>query len=362
MAKPSWQPDENALIPRCLKCMYPLVGLGYRGDCPECGRYFDLSLPNSFTCKPPFLFWTYWMPGLLMAVGGGVAVLFVLGVSGSIGVGATLALPFAIGVVLGYGIRGKITAILFLSAMAMTGVIAALVAMHPAAFFCGVILAIICVVPVLIGTFVGIALRMWLKTSSKFKQRWYLPMLFLLAFPIAVDRVERVTRGEQAEEIVATSLVMDAAPMEVWNAMAFYEEMKHPSPWLLRLGVARPVGANGRAREVGDVKVCLYVRGQLRKRVTAAEPGRRLDFEVTRQDHVENHAITLRGGNFTFEPVDAARTRVVLTTRYVPLLTPRFAWRGFEHACVHSLHGHVLEGMRLNVRRQRDVVMAEGAP
>jgi hypothetical protein len=33
--------------------------------CPECGRAFDLSIPTSFTYKPPFVLLRYWMPALL---------------------------------------------------------------------------------------------------------------------------------------------------------------------------------------------------------------------------------------------------------------------------------------------------------
>jgi hypothetical protein len=37
---------------------------------------------------------------------------------------------------------------------------------------------------------------------------------------------------------------------------------------------------------------------------------------------------------------------VTLETTYVPLLTPRPAWVPFERLAIHTLHGHVLEGMR----------------
>jgi hypothetical protein len=40
---------------------------------------------------------------------------------------------------------------------------------------------------------------------------------------------------------------------------------------------------------------------------------------------------------------------VVLTTRYIRHLRPAWLWEPMERKIVHTLHGHVLEGMRRNL-------------
>ena len=52
-------------------------------------------------------------------------------------------------------------------------------------------------------------------------------------------------------------------------------------------------------------------------------------------------------GSFDLEPIDGGkRTRVMLTTRYMPLLNPRFTYQWAEALAIHTLHGHVLAGMK----------------
>jgi hypothetical protein len=112
----------------------------------------------------------------------------------------------------------------------------------------------------------------------------------------------------------------------------------------------RPLYATGRAREIGDVKVCVYSRGRLAKRITRAERGKVLSFEVIEQDQFENHSIRLMGGSFNFEPMGPHQTRVTLQTEYEPLLGPRFWWRPAERWATHTLHEHVLLGMALKAQ------------
>src|SRR5262249_54517293 len=96
----------------------------------------------------------------------------------------------------------------------------------------------------------------------------------------------------------------------------------------------------------GDVQRCVYERGHLVKIITRCEPGRELAFDVLEQHLHFEHDVRLRDGSFRLEPLANGGTRVVLTTRYVRLLSPAWLWEPAERKIVHTLHGHVLEGMR----------------
>ena len=54
-------------------------------------------------------------------------------------------------------------------------------------------------------------------------------------------------------------------------------------------------------------------------------------------------------GSFIMEPLDAAHTRVILTTRYERLTRPSWLWRWPEEVILHTMHEHVLNGMQLRL-------------
>jgi hypothetical protein len=126
----------------------------------------------------------------------------------------------------------------------------------------------------------------------------------------------------------------------------FYEEVHHPPPWLLRLGLPKPLYTRGSVEHVGDCKTCIYTKGHLTKRVSERIVDHRLAFDVIEQDRIENHSIRLTTGSFDFKPIGPSATRVELTTSYEPKLGPRWIWRPAEQLATHALHRHVLEGMR----------------
>lgn len=127
----------------------------------------------------------------------------------------------------------------------------------------------------------------------------------------------------------------------------FYEEVHHPRPFLMRFILPRPLYTFGKAEHVGDMKVCVYSKGRLVKRITQSQTQETLAFDVIEQTHIENRSVVLKSGSFQFTPIDAGQTSVTLSTTYQPLLGPRWAWRWAERIGVHTLHGYVLEGMRL---------------
>jgi len=208
-------------------------------------------------------------------------------------------------------------------------------------------------IPVMVGALLGWGLRARLKMSN-FSQRGHLPIVLTLLVPFAACAVEG--RHDHLSIVtVDTSAIIDAQAGDVWSSIQFYEQVKHRPPLLLRLLLPRPLFTSGSCEKVGDVKVCVYSKGKLVKRVTAIVPGRRLAFDVIRQEKIEVNSVRLIDGSFELEPIDGGRrTRVTLTTRYQPLLAPRFAWDTVEAWGVHTLHGHVLEGMRLDAEGRKE--------
>lgn len=337
-----------------------LIGLLSPGRCPECGRGFDLKDPATFAIGIPFLRWAYWAPGLLLSIGGSTLLIacMVVGMH-AWGAALWLGVPFAAGSVLGYTVRSRWYVIPLLGLIALSGLIFGFASMNLAGVYCGLVLGALLAGPLVIGAVAGAILRSVLKHST-FSQRQYLPILFMFLVPIGWAALEG-RPAPMAPESISTSTAMAGAPDEVWDSIVFYEDVKHPPPWILRLGLARPLRAIGSAIHPGDVKVCFYNKGRIVKRVVEAVRGQRLTFQVIDQQIGYERDVRLISGGFVLTPRDGG-TAVTLTTTYEPFLTPRWCWRPFEAYAAHTLHLYVLEGMSMNRESRRIRATSEPAP
>lgn len=160
-----------------------------------------------------------------------------------------------------------------------------------------------------------------------------------------VSRFGRLFPRNEAVEAVATRVHFDASPEAVWQGMLFYEEVpRRPMP-LLRMFLPAPIRTQGDKTRVGASIACAYEGGYLEKRITEAERGRCVRFDVLVQNLGVEDCISMNGGSYEMQ-VAAGGTEVVLTTRYRGHLRPRWLWRPFEHFLAHRLHRHILDGMR----------------
>lgn len=233
-----------------------------------------------------------------------------------------------------------------LLALAILGLTAGLFTMSLAGVFCAIIVPAVFVVPVAIGSLCGGLLRTKLKKSN-FSQRQYLPILLMFFGSLLWHTIDHLLASPNKDESVSTAIVIEANAATSYRSLIFYEDVTHDPPLIVAIALPRPLRTTGKASNVGDLKVCVYSTGELTKIVTEAIPGKRLAFNVAKQQIKLEHDIQLKGGSFEFEPIDATHTKVTLTTNYHPLLGPRFAWNWAERYALHSLHSYVLEGIRL---------------
>lgn len=347
--------SRKPLLPaRCKGCGYTFDGLPSPGKCPECGWPFDLDDETTFTRQPPFVRWRFWMPGFVLAVGGGILVSLLLSVVlDSWGFALWLSVPWAVGAALGYRFRASPAAAAVLGGLAGLGLILGMISFSLAGIFCGIILAGIFMVPIGVGLLSGATLRHHLKMSS-FDQRSYLPMILLLLMPVPLAIIEGPARPVVIESI-STSATINAMPAEVWEHLMFYEEVRHRPPLILRIGLARPLSTTGISRSPGDEKVCIYNRGRITKRIIDVVPGERLAFVIIEQQIGYERDVELKGGSFELRELEGGQTELVLTTNYRPLLSPRFAWRWGERYAMRTLHRHVLEGIAIEAAEMKQI-------
>lgn len=329
---------------RCKNCFYIIDGLT-EPRCPECGREFDPNDRRTYTTKPMFIWWRYWLPAFALAVGVGIVLYAVLITWFGYGWAAAIVLPFSMGALIGYSCRVRIAGIVILCIVSVAVLAGGLMTLSFTGALCSLVLAGVALGPAVLGGLTGVALRRQLKRRATFDQGAYLPILFFLLLPAFWGVAEG--RHQYPVETVQTSVIIPAPIGRAWEGVTFYEEVQHKPPLLLRLLLPRPLYTRGSTAHVGDLKSCVYSKGRLVKRITRRDEPRLLAFDVVRQRDIETHSVRLTGGSFTFEEVTPDQTRVTLATEYEPLLGPRFAWRWAERWGVHTLHEHVLHGMTM---------------
>ncbi|HYF14971.1 MAG TPA: hypothetical protein VD971_07870 [Phycisphaerales bacterium] len=336
---------------RCAACGYFLAGLASPGACPECGRAFDLSEPTTFIRHDVFRRGRYWLPGLIAAA---LVMAFGLwiGVFGfrSWGWSIWLATPMAGAVLAGYGTSvrswlGWLLLIVFVGVAFLLMVIS----MNLGGVFCGLMLAGVVVVPITGAIGLGVALRKALRRSS-FSQRWYLPVLLVSAALLICYALDGPP-PRRPVETVTTQREVGVPAARAFAALQFYEEVHANPPWILRVGLARPLHVRRHPPAEGDVRTCVYNKGHITKRVDEVVAGRRLAFTVTDQQIGYERDVRLAGGSFEFEPVGPERCVVRLRTSYEGRLGPRFAWRWGEALAIRTLHNHVIDGIEIDARR-----------
>lgn len=326
---------------RCIDCAYDLRGLS-RHACPECGRWFEPDDPTSYDTRPPFLRWTYWAPGFVIAL-----LVGLLGFGFLFGLGATgwvvwLGVPACIGAAMGIYCKVRYVVVLLLAPVLCGTLIVSMLAANMSGLFCGIMLYAMMLIPVGAGVLLGMLVRLVLKERSVF-YRAYLPVIVLVLGPVLLHAMGFGRSEPDVELSVSTTRVVAGSPGRVWETLMFFEDVESPPPLLMRIALPEPLRTSGSMARVGDRRVCVYTQGNLTKEITEVIPGRRLAFMVVEQGF--EPSVRLTRGSFELDELGDGRTRLTLTTRYVPIHTPRFAWRWAEVLGARTLHTHVLNGM-----------------
>jgi hypothetical protein len=341
------QPADSKPPMYCKRCAVDLPPVSQPSYCPACSLQFDPARSETFATHRGSSRWKFWLPGFLLSVTIGTLTYAGCLQSGEMGWSLFVAVPVSFGAILGYACRVQTWAFAFLGILAIACVVSVLVTMNLAGIFCGFTLGVVFLFPTFFGLAFGVILRMLLISFSwdhAWYFRWY--VWLIAAAPLGLQQIESSLPRREEIAVVQTGLTIDATPEEAWNAIMFYEEVEHSPPWLLHLALPKPIRSIGNKDKEGEVVRCFYDAGTIKKRISKVEKHRRLAFEVVEADIRSENYTTLKDGSFEIEPVGDTQSRITLTTRYQRKLRPTFFWEPIERKVIHTLHGHVLEGMR----------------
>jgi hypothetical protein len=163
--------------------------------------------------------------------------------------------------------------------------------------------------------------------------------------------LRRFAGREGYEEVVKTRMVIAARPEACWKAVAFYEEMGVPAPWLLRMVLPLPLRVEGKKSGPGARVDCVYTSGYLTKRILELTPPSRIRFDVVESYLGLEDCVAAIEGSYVIKPV-AGGAEIILSTRYGSALGPRWVFRPLEGFVLHVLHRHILRGVAKSAARK----------
>lgn len=339
---------------RCLSCGYALEGLT-EDQCPECGQSFDARDPSTYDSRPPFLFWRFWTPGILIVFLIGFLGFAGLQLIGSSGFAIWIGVPVAMGAGTSIYTRSILVVKILFGLFVITGLLALMYTMDLAGMYCTLILFVIILIPFGLGMILGRGIRGLLKDQSRFF-RAYLPAILLCCMPYVWHYAGGSGKQYTTELSVTTSRVIIGDPDEVWDALMYFEDVDSTPPLLMRIALPRPLYSTGSMDSIGDRRVCVYTKGRLAKEIVEIEDEKLLGFRVVEQEF--EPSVILTGGRFVLEELEDGETKITLTTDYIPVHSPRLAWRWAEVLGARTLHTHVINGIESQVTEQlEDITM-----
>ena len=339
---------ENAF---CLRCQEELDVYIPEGACHTCGLKYDIAYSETYRSRREFLRWKFWLPAFIMAVLFGSFTYADIIQNAELGWSLFLGVPIGVGAILGYGCRLRALPIVVLGVFAVAGIVIVIATKELAGLFCAYTLGIILLIPTGFGIVIGILIK-YLLHRSAWDQRSFLPWILIVSFPYLMLTVELNVPRRTEFATIRTKLTVDATAKEAWDAIMFYEEVEHRPPMLLNLALPKPIRSVGSKNREGEIVRCIYDRGILVKRISRVVPEEQLVFDVMYQKLHFEKDVELKDGSFNLSERIDGKTDIVLATRYERKLSPAWIWQPIETKVVHTLHEHVLEGMRRHIKQR----------
>ncbi len=165
----------------------------------------------------------------------------------------------------------------------------------------------------------------------------------------------------ETEEIraVKTSIEINSTPEQVWKNVIRFPELKAPSEFIFKTGIAYPINATFQGQGVGAVRHCNFSTGSFVEPITVWEESSLLKFSVETQpepmtevsfydikpNHLHGYWVS-KEGQFKLTRLPNGRALLEGTTWYVNRIKPDLYWSLWSDYIVHKIHQRVLDHIK----------------
>lgn len=163
---------------------------------------------------------------------------------------------------------------------------------------------------------------------------------------------------------VTTSVEIKAMPEKVWKDVIAFPQLKDPTEFIFKTGIAYPINATINGQGVGSVRHCNFSTGSFVEPITVWDEPKLLKFSVVEQPEpmkeisfYDIHPNHLRGywvskqGQFKLTQLPNGHTLLEGTTWYINKINPGVYWTVWSDYIVHKIHERVLEHIKAQAEK-----------
>lgn len=183
-------------------------------------------------------------------------------------------------------------------------------------------------------------------------------IILLLSVPALMAFEDNLNANDDLRS-VTTSIVINASPKIVWNNVVTFPQLKEPTEFIFKTGIAYPINATIKGHGVGSVRYCNFTTGSFVEPIKTWDEPNLLKFSVEQQPEPMKelspyniHPTHLHGywvskqGQFKLIALPNGHTLLEGTTWYVNKIKPGFYWTIWSDYIVHKIHKRVLKHIK----------------
>jgi len=183
-------------------------------------------------------------------------------------------------------------------------------------------------------------------------------ILLFLSVP-SLMAFEKLKHDKENIRSVVTSIEINATPEKVWKNVIAFPQLKEPTEFIFKTGIAYPINATISGQGVGAVRHCNFSTGSFVEPITVWDEPHLLKFSVDEQpepmkelsiydihpNHLHGYWVS-KQGQFKLTRLANGHTLLEGTTWYVNKIRPNFYWTLWSDHIVHKIHERVLEHIK----------------
>jgi len=183
-------------------------------------------------------------------------------------------------------------------------------------------------------------------------------ILFFLSVP-SLMAFENTKQDKDDIRSVTTYIEINTSPENVWKNVVTFPQLKDPTEFIFKTGIAYPINATINGQGVGAVRHCNFSTGSFVEPITVWDEPRLLKFSVDEQpepmielsfynihpNHLHGYWLS-KQGQFKLTKLTNGHTLLEGTTWYVNKIKPGFYWTIWSDYIVHKIHTRVLEHIK----------------
>ena len=171
---------------------------------------------------------------------------------------------------------------------------------------------------------------------------------------------ENANKEKDDLRFVTTSIEIKASPEIVWKNVIAFPQLKSPTEFIFKTGIAYPINATIKGEGAGAVRHCNFSTGSFTEPITVWDKPNLLQFSVVDQPEpmkeisfYDIHPNHLHGywaskqGQFKLTKLPNGHTLLEGTTWYINKIKPDFYWTLWSDYIVHKIHTRVLEHIKI---------------